>query len=160
MVEGLYQRFLGRAADPLGLATWVGFLADGGTMVQLEAMILGSPEYFNVHGGGTNAGFINAIYRDVLGRVPDPGGAMFYSQFLANGGSPFDVAQAILNSSEDELIRLKGYYQQFLRRDIDPAGQADWVNAIAQGVPDEAVIAGIMSSPEYFARFHSFPGQP
>ena len=85
---------------------------------------------------------------------------MFYSQFLANGGSRFDVAQAILNSSEDELIRLKGYYQQFVRRGIDPTGQADWANALAQGVPDEAAIAGIMSSPEYFARFHSFPGQP
>src|SRR5207245_4564973 len=108
VVEGLYQRFLGRAADPLGLSTWVGFLADGGTMVQLEAMILGSPEYFNVHGGGTNAGFINAIYHDALGRSPDPGGALFYSELLANGSSPVAVAQAVLNSSEDELIRLRG----------------------------------------------------
>ena len=157
-VQGLYQRFLGRAAEPLGLTTWVGFLADGGTTAQLEAMILGSPEYFNVRGGGTAQGFINAVYDDVLGRSPDPGGAMFYSQLLANGSSPFAVAQALLTSSEDDLIRLRGYYQQFLRRDIDPTGQTDWGNSLARGVPDEMVIAAIVASTEYLERFHVFQG--
>ena len=71
-------------------------------------------------GGGTDQGFINAVYHDALGRSTNPGGALFCSQLLANGGSPVAVAQPVLNSSEDDLIRLRGYYQQFLRRDLAP----------------------------------------
>src|SRR5262249_41123204 len=41
MVQSIYQRYLRRAADPSGLATWVNFLGSGGTDEQLEAAILG-----------------------------------------------------------------------------------------------------------------------
>ncbi len=157
-VENLYKQFLSRSADADGLAFWMAFLANGGTPLQVEAMILGSAEYFQVRGGSANQDFVDAIYHDVLGRSPDSAGDQFFGQYLANGGSRVELADIVLNSPEDEIVRVKGYYQQFLRRALEPAGQAYWVNLLTQGEPDEMVVAGIVGSDEYFERFPTFPG--
>src|SRR5262249_3847158 len=65
-VQALYARYLGRPADTGGQASGIQFLQGGGRQEQLAAFLLGSPEYFLVRGGGTNAGFLNAVYHDVL----------------------------------------------------------------------------------------------
>ena len=57
-----YQQFLHRGADQGGLDAWVAFLQQGHTVEQMEAGIISSPEYFQVRGGGTNAGFLAALY--------------------------------------------------------------------------------------------------
>ena len=157
-VEDFYEKYLGRLADPQGLAVWEAFLGNGGAMLQLEAKILGSPEYFAGHGRSTNQGLVDAIYTDLLGRSPDPTGSLFFNKYLASGGSHVGLAELVLNSPEDDIIRLKSYYEEFLRRDIDAVGQAFWENLLEQGVPDEVVIAGIVGSNEYFSQFHLFPG--
>ena len=157
-VENLYEQFLSRSVDANGLSFWMTFLGNGGSQRQLEARILGSAEYFQVRGSSVNQDFIDAIYHDVLGRSPDSAGDMFFGQYLATGSSRVGLADLVLNSTEDEIVRVKGYYQQFLRRALEPAGQTYWVNFLTQGEPDELVIAGIVGSDEYFEQFPTFPG--
>src|SRR5207302_6680064 len=70
-VQGLYERFLHRSADPAGLGGGVSFLMNGGSIEQLEAILIGSTEYFQTRAGGTNDGFLNALYEDVLHRPID-----------------------------------------------------------------------------------------
>src|SRR5205823_3359039 len=43
-----------------------------GTVEQLQALVAGSPAYFQVRGGGTNGGFLDALYADALGHPIDP----------------------------------------------------------------------------------------
>src|SRR5262249_10589435 len=74
-VSNLYQGVLRRAADPSGLNTWVHYLAQGGTAEQLRALLLGSDEYFSRFGGGSNSGYLAALYQDALQRSLDATGA-------------------------------------------------------------------------------------
>src|SRR5207244_7836553 len=71
VVENLYSRLLHRAVDLSGLIVAVQFLEGGGTDEQLAATIAGSVEYFQNRAGGTNDGFLQALYQDGLGRAID-----------------------------------------------------------------------------------------
>jgi uncharacterized delta-60 repeat protein len=152
VVEGMYHAYLGRQADTAGLNTFVSFLGNGGTDEAVKAMILGSPEYF-ARAGSTNAAFLTAVYRDVLGRAVDPTGQQNWTNALNNGASRSAVAAAIVTSTETYQDVVESFYHQFLRRAADPFGLNLFVGALEQEVMDEMVIAKIVGSPEYFMRF-------
>jgi hypothetical protein len=149
-VQTLYQRYLKRAADPTGLANDITFLQSGGTVEQLAAVIIGSPEFFQKQGGGTNNGFLSALYQDALNRPIDSGGAAQWLQAFAIGATTTEVAGAIVTSLEYRQDLVQSYYSQFLNRLADPGGLSGWINLLATGTRDETVIAGILGSQEYF----------
>ncbi len=66
-----YQSLLGREPGAGERAYFVGFLSQGGTPEQLKATVIGSGEYYQKRGGGTNEGFLTALYLDVLHRSLD-----------------------------------------------------------------------------------------
>jgi len=105
-------------------------LGTGGTNEQLQAVITGSPEYFQ-KSGATNDGCLNALYEDALGRAIDPSGEAEFIQALVAGMSPVQVAATIFSSSEHRLATFIG--------DL-------------RGVSGEEVIAAIVGSQEYFQR--------
>jgi RHS repeat-associated protein len=55
-VQGFYQRFLHRAAEPAGLNAWVGMLTQGRETEQVLAGIIGSAEYLDRLSGSAPAG--------------------------------------------------------------------------------------------------------
>jgi hypothetical protein len=67
LVQGWYHCYLGRAADPSGLQTWVQALRGGTPPAEVQASILASEEYYCRY-GHTPEGFVAGLYRDVLGR--------------------------------------------------------------------------------------------
>jgi len=154
VVQSLYHQYLHRAADPLGLQNGIAFLNGGGTNEQLATLLIASPEFFML-AGGTNAGFLNALYLDALGRPIDPTAAANLGAFLAQGGSRAVVASGVLHSLEYQTKLVEGYYEEFLRRPADPIGLALYVNLLQQGKTDQQVIASIVGSPEYFAGVQS-----
>jgi hypothetical protein len=149
-VESIYQQFLHHAADPVGLQAGVAFLNGGGTLEQLAAMVAGSPEFFAL-AGGTNAGFLSALYQDALGRAVDPSGAAGWGSLLAQGVPRSTVALGVLSSLEYQADLVRGYYEMFLRRAADPVGLAFFTGLLHQGSTDQQVIALIVGSPEYYA---------
>jgi uncharacterized delta-60 repeat protein len=151
-VRQLYQQFLHRPADPFGLNAFTTLLATVATVEQVASALAGSPEYFKNQGGGTNDGFLAALYRDALNRPIDPTGQAAFSQALNAGISRGDVAAAIFGSTEYQQDLVQGWYQRFLRRAADPTGLSFFTNALHQGTRDEEVIAAIVGSPEYFSR--------
>ena len=84
-------------------------------MEQLQVIFAGSPEYFQTRGGSTNAGFLDALYLDGLGRAVDAGGRAAWSQALANGASRTQVADEIFSSPESKSGMVNNYYESFLR---------------------------------------------
>jgi hypothetical protein len=128
-VEDLYSRLLGRPADPLGLQNAVTALAGGMPLDRLEAAMLGSPEYLAEH-GGTGAGFLQGVYRDMLGRQLDPAGAAFWSSALAAGELPALVAEQIVHSAEAVQSLVNAHYRRYLRRNADPEAAHTWVARI------------------------------
>lgn len=148
LVEGWYQSFLGGPADPSGLQLWTNHLANGATDQSVEAGIASSPEFY-ADAGGTNAGFIGALYSDVLGRAVDPAGLQAWESALSGGMSRLGVALGILNSGEGRAHFVGVEYQQLLGRPADTGGVAGWVGQLASGATDEDVVAGLVGSPEF-----------
>jgi predicted outer membrane repeat protein len=149
-VQALYQHYLHRQADAGGLSTFVNALAGGSTVEQVAAALVGSAEYFQLH-GGTNSGFVSALYQDALNRAPD-GGSQAFLQALANGVSRTAVAAMIFASPEFLQDLVQADYTTFLGRSADPTGLAAFVKALQTGTTDQGILAAILGSPEAFAR--------
>jgi hypothetical protein len=147
----LYQTILGRTIDPTGQAGWLSFLAQGGTLEQVEAAILGSPEFFQ-RSGGTNLGFLQNLYATVLGRTIDAGAQTAFTNALNGGLSRQVLATFVLDSPEAVQRDVESFYQQFLGRQADAGGLSAFTAAGAAGLSDEAITALIISSPEYLSR--------
>jgi streptogramin lyase len=151
-VEKLYQYYLLRDADAAGLQQAAAFLATGGTLEQLAALIAGSPEYFQIRAAGTAEVFLLYLYLDALKRAPDGGAETAFSQALAAGITRTQVAAVVFASREYKADLVQSYYQQFLHRTAAAAELNPWVSVLLEGARDEQVIAGILGSDEYLAR--------
>jgi hypothetical protein len=148
-VQGLYQAILGRAADAAGLNLFVGYLQSGWTVQQVEASLLGSGEFYT-RAGGTDKGFVDALYQFALGRQAEAGGEAAWEGSLAGGASRSAVAFGILNSSEGLRYTANGAYQFALGRPADPAGSDALVAYFQAGNRLELAVAGLLSSDEFF----------
>ena len=133
------------------MAGWTQFLDQGGSSVQLEALLLGSAEYFNNH-GGSNGGLVDALYQDLLHRPADQAGAEAWTRALSQGSSRDAVALAILLSPEAEQTTIDGWYRDYLWRPADAAGLQAFTTALQQGMTPDQVRALILASDEYFSR--------
>jgi uncharacterized protein GlcG (DUF336 family) len=148
-VQDLYQKYLGRPADLGGLAGGLQLLTSGGTVEQLAASLIGSPEYFQNRGGGSTSGFISALFMNALNRPADPGAQTMFGQELSSGTSRFQVASQVLGSPEYLQDVVAADYQQFLHRAADPAGLMGFVSLLQHGKRDEDIVAFMLSSYEY-----------
>ncbi len=152
VVENLYQRYLRRPADASGLQTWVNLLDAGGTVEEVAANLIGSPEYFQNEGGGANDSFLNALYHDVLNRPIDANAQTFYSSELAQGISREAVALSVLTSTEAYEDVVDAYYVEFLDRAADITGLDYYIGQLENGATDQEVIASMLGSNEYIAK--------
>jgi uncharacterized protein (TIGR03118 family) len=148
-VEDLYQTLLSRPADPVGMLLSVNFLGRGGSPDTVKAVILSSPEYFQKH-GGTNAGFMTALFQDVLHRPVDPQTQVALTSFLDDGNSRIQAALDVLLSVEADQLRAQNAYQRFLGRAADANGLAHVVNALQQGTQEDVFQAFFLASDEFF----------
>lgn len=146
-LQSMYQKYLGRAADAVGLAAFINNLTVGGTWDSVRATFLGSSEYYRRNGGST-AGFLSAIYRDVLGRGIDPVGQREFSRMLRND-SRDDVARRLLASDEARDKQVTVIYDELLGRS-GSAGEVNFYSdLLARGTMETQVVAAFMASPEY-----------
>jgi len=149
-VDGSYLAILGRAPDASGMTSAFQFLATGHSWSQLQAILIGSTEFFQAHAGGTDAGFVTALYQVGLGRAPDAEGEAASNAFLDQGNTRLQLADVVLGSVEAATDAIQTTYQTFLRH---PANAAAFAAAVASQPQDEtqvldAAITGVFDSPE------------
>jgi len=156
-VNDLYVRFLHRTADPGGLAYWTDFLGHNDhTNSDVAANIIGSNEYFQTRGGGTNQGFLNAVYEDVLCRPMSSNDVNHRNDNFDNGAEDrTDIAESILGSGEAEQMRDQHSVQSYLRQNASSQQAQNLVNDLDDNGGDfdnnDAVFSGtILSSGLYF----------
>jgi hypothetical protein len=147
----IFQRYLGRPADAPSISAFNQFLSHGGTIAQAKAIVLGSNEYYVLH-GGTPASFADALYHDLLNRPVDSGALAAITSELATGAQRSLVATQVMSHSEYQQLVVQSWYQQYLGRPADIAGLNYATGRLAAGTSEELVIAAIVSSPEYFDR--------
>jgi Domain of unknown function (DUF4214) len=150
-VTDAYQQFLHRDPDSSGLPAFVNFLAAGGTVEQMDALLASSPEYLQIRAGGTSDGFITAFYQDALDRTVEPAARQASEQALAAGTSPQQVASAILSGPEYRGDLVQADYLHYLDRPfvVGPDG-ASASTYFPPGTTDEAAIAAVIASNEFF----------
>jgi RHS repeat-associated protein len=159
LIGNMYESLLKRAPDLSGLSGSLQFLQTGGRSDQLEAIILGSLEYFGDTGTSANS-FLGSLYHDVLGRPIDPSGLALFTSALQTGATPTQVARAVVDSPEARGIQVNSLYVRFLDRDADSSGLRAFVNALGQGARPEVIESAILGSSEYFNDFVATPGPP
>src|SRR5581483_4364529 len=113
-VDQLYASLLHRAPESAGQQFWMDFLTHGQPL-QVAASIVGSSEYFT-QAGSTTSGFINALYQDALGRLPDPQGSATIQHALDAGIDRGTIAKGVFTSTEYLNNLVAGYYPQYLHR--------------------------------------------
>ena len=106
-VARLYQGILGRAPDPAGVQAWASLIDNSNVPLSAVAdAIASSPEFIHEYGSLSNAGFVNQLYENVLGRPADTGGAQAWGNLLASGTSRGSVAVGVAESAEAQAYTL------------------------------------------------------
>ena len=76
----LYEAALGREPDPIGLGFWTGALEAGRiTLAEAARSFVASPEFQARYGAPDNAGFVDLLYRNALGRAADADGLAYWT---------------------------------------------------------------------------------
>ncbi|HEX7446380.1 MAG TPA: PKD domain-containing protein, partial [Pirellulales bacterium] len=150
-VEALYAKYLHRAADPQGLDSFVTALVGGATLDQVAARIVGSQEYYASQGGGTNSGFVTAMFRDVLGRPISSQDLGYFQQQLSHEGR-VAVANQVFGSDEYRHVLVNEDFELLLDRPAEASAQSFYAAQLAHGASNDAVLAAIAATDEYFAK--------
>jgi hypothetical protein len=108
LVESWYQLYLRRPADPTGLRDNVDQLRRGVSPIDVQASILGSEEYFKLHGNRQRS-WVAGLYADVLDRSPSHREVQNWIQLLQRaGGSREKTAAEFLRAAQPELAQRTG----------------------------------------------------
>jgi hypothetical protein len=122
-------------------------LTDG----ELAASLASSAEFYLTAGGGTNAGFVDALYQVVLGRSPDSAGETFWLNRLAAGVTSYSVALGFVTSGEDNADSIQQTYLTLLQRNATPTELNQWLANLQSGqATNESLIASLAASDEYY----------
>lgn len=146
-VRQAYTEVLGRAPDPGGLTSWTrAIMTDTVSVDDVQRVFLTSQEFY-LRSGGTSTGYVDLLYRTALKRHPTSSESAKWSSQIALVGRRA-VLDGIWFSMEAAMYRAAKYYELFLKRVPDRAGQESWARAmLSQG--EVAVRIGIAGSQEY-----------
>lgn len=123
-VTRLYQAYFLRTPDYAGLNFWLNKRGEGRTLVSISQSFATSSEFQRRYGSLSNAGFVDRVYRNVLGRAPDANGLTYWTARL-NGGVPRGQVMANFSQSSEfvrntqEGVWVVGIYAALLKRAPD-----------------------------------------
>jgi len=121
-VSRMYLDVMNRPYDPGGLAFWADHLRNGRiTGADFAHSFFFSTEFNLLRVG--DADFLNRMYIGLMDRVPDPGGRVFWLDFIQAGLPREDIFYQFVNSDEFSMLcaqagLTRGYY------DPPPGGMA------------------------------------
>jgi serralysin len=164
-VNVLYQKLLGRPAEPDGLTGWIKALAAGMSRGDAAAGIADSPEAKQYWSGVTsqgvfaydpNAAIVREDYQAAFGREADTGGLKGWTNLLKNGATPAQLAQDLTTTPEFQALHaqqtnaqyVESLYEGGLGRQADQGGAQGWVSALQSGATRADVLTGIAQSAE------------
>ncbi|CAN5307131.1 hypothetical protein BH10PLA2_BH10PLA2_17080 [soil metagenome] len=160
IVQGWYQKYLKRNADPPSLYQFASQLRQGVPQVEIQGTILGSEEYFNRYGRRSDD-FIRGLYADALDRrAGNPETRVWVQRLREVNGDRSELAKRFLRSAENEQVTgglrpidtVRLWYRKYLDRDVDPSGVERYVGLLRQGSSPLDCQAELLGSDEYFNR--------
>jgi hypothetical protein len=111
--------------------------------------MISSPEFFQ-SAGGTNAGWVTALYQRLLNRTPDAQGLSYWVQALNSRQlTEQQVVLGFLKSDESFQNLITGFYQQYLGRSPSASELANYVAQMRAGATQRSVQLSLIASDEY-----------
>lgn len=154
VVDQLYVQVFGRKADSGGRRYWSDQIAAGLRVANVAAHFYGSDEWYDAApptgGGGTVEGYIDQLYRRILGREPDANKAYWYDQ-VRRGTNRVQIATAFYLSYESNSRRVDTLYRKLLDRPSEAAGRDYWARRF-ETIDDIELAAILTASDEYFSK--------
>jgi hypothetical protein len=144
-----YMQILGRAADAGGLSFYLGLLAQGDTLVDVRARIFASDEFYFKQTKPSPFSFLNALYQIEFGTGIDASGVQKWGTLLAQTGSRYKTALAILTTPNAYMVEVNNDFRTWLGHNADANGLNYYVSNLLAGKREEFVIDSIFASPEY-----------
>jgi len=149
VITNLYVTCLGRQPDAPGLALRIGQMQAGMNALDIQAILLGSPEFF-ARSGGNNSAFVTALYQNILQRTPDPLGLEAWTAVLTTGQDTIaGVARRIAYSDENRAAIVTNLYTTDLERQPDATGLAGYKALLANDITQADLIADFVAAPEF-----------
>ena len=148
LINGFYESYLGRAVDPVGLATFLNLMNAGFTSYQIQLVLLSSDEYFLRTGG--NAGFVYSLYSNLLNRTPSLSEADVWITLLNANVPRAPIVETFLTSTEYLTDVVEASYEQYLHRPADAAGAAFWLAQLQAGITPQQLEIALVSSDEFY----------
>ena len=149
LVSTYYQSFLTRFPSSGDALNGLLFLTGGGTDQELQATLLGGPEYF-AHQGNDNTTFVESLYSKLLDR---PGTSLevlpFVSLLTTTSATRMQVASDLLSTTEYEQDLLNSYLHQYLHRGFS-SSDIFFLLQLEAPVANELVQSEILGSQEYY----------
>ena len=160
----LYFAAFDRIPDEAGMNHWMEqLLSQGQSLEQVAQGFADSSEFQNQYGSLDNAGFLDTLYQNVLGRSPDEAGKAYWLEQLGAGTTRGEVLAGFAQSGEyqssmREEVSVTLLYVGLLGRTPEPGGYAHWLDAIDSRQGDAlGAIEAFVQSQEYHDRF--LPGE-
>jgi alpha-tubulin suppressor-like RCC1 family protein len=160
----LYFAIFQRSPDPVGHESWTWQISNRGAALTAEQLI-GLNEFFSAT-LRDSAGYIDRLYRHVLGRPADSSGAAYW-QSQMNPTTNFPRGEILLrfaNSAEyrtkiDADVAVARLYIAMLRRQPEDAALAFWANRLkAGGTLDQLIDDFLKNDPHLGPSLLAVPG--
>lgn len=156
-INRLYLATFGRNPNADELDYWSGEMGRGLSIGWIADFFASSPEFVTRYGDLDDAGYVDRLYRNVLGRPADTGGLDFWTAQLATGKTRGWVLREFADSAEfrsrnDAQILVRAIYLGLLERSPDGAGLDYWTGLVQSGQPISGLITGFLESNEYADR--------
>ena len=154
IVQRAFREVLDRPPDPEGLRTYRDRLMyEGWTERQVIEQLQRSPEARSIKADEA----ITRIYREVLGRDPDPNGLAHYRAKWRQGWTQGQIRDDLRRSHEGRDGRIREIitraYREVLGRDPDPAGYENYARLMRErGYTERDIRRALMSGDEYRQR--------
>jgi hypothetical protein len=150
LVSSYYQSYLSHTPTSGEAVSGLSFLSSGGADQELQATLLGSPEYF-ADRGNDNLAFVQSLYSKLLNRS----GTFFevvplVSLLTSASATRMQVAKTdLLSTTEYEQDLLNSYLQQYLHRGFS-SFDTFLLLQLEAPVPNELVQSEILGSQAYY----------
>lgn len=150
-VELVYRTALGRGADPAARDFWGARLDAGEPLGRVQVGVLASAEA-HARAGGTDAGWVDALYRAALGRGADVAGRDHFVARLAAGQTRSTVARAVLLSAEGRRTAVDAVTDGVLGRSAAPSEHEALGTLLRTTFDVRTVAVAVISTHEAYAR--------
>jgi hypothetical protein len=141
------------------LASWTAASKAGTSLADLAEEVTAKAGFTSHYGAMTDAAYVDAVYRDIVGRAPSTSArSLWMSRLGARSHTRGQLLVALVGTADatrrfQARVNVLMTYAGLLQRKPDPSGWTYWVGRVQGGTSVGRLVAQFFTSSEYRRRF-------